>query len=74
MVPGEVVEELTSADGKRRARLLRRADGTFQVELERKIPGDELEPTHWSPVRGPVVIADTLDRARELARAELSGP
>jgi hypothetical protein len=72
-VPREVVEELKSPDGKRRATVLRGAEGTFHVELARLVPGNELEPTHWSPLRGPVVIADTLERARELALEGLNG-
>lgn len=64
----EVVEQLESSNGKRRAIILRRPDGAFQVDLERHVPGDEFEPAYWSPLRGPVVIADTLERARELAR------
>ena len=69
-----VVEELSSSDGKRRARIVQRAaDGLFSVELERLVPGEgPYEPReYWSPVRQPVTIADTLERARELAKEDL---
>ena len=69
-----LVEELSSSDGKRRARIVRRAaDGLFSVEFERLVPGDgPYEPReYWSPVRQSVTIADTLERARELAKESL---
>ena len=69
-----VVEELSSSDGKWRARIVRRAaDGLFSLEIERLVPGDGLhEPReYWSPVRQSVTIADTLERARELAKEAL---
>jgi hypothetical protein len=69
-----VVEQLSSADGKRRARIVQRAaDGLFSVELERLVPGEgPYEPReYWSPVRQSVTIADTLERARALAKESL---
>jgi hypothetical protein len=69
-----VVEELLSSDGKRRALIVQRAaDGLFVVEIERLVSGEAPhEPReYWSSFRQSVTIADTLDRARELAREAL---
>lgn len=64
-----VVEELRSKDGRIRANIVRRRDGLLSVQVERLVHGDrDLEGDYWSPEHGPVVIIDTLERAREFAR------
>jgi hypothetical protein len=63
----DIVEELLSQDRAGRARLVRRPDGLIQVEIERQVPGDEHGPAYWSRVGHQVIVADTIERARELA-------
>jgi hypothetical protein len=67
----EVLEEFLSQDRSRRARLVRRPDGLIQVEIERKVPGDEYAPPYWSRVGDQVTVTDSVERARELAREGL---
>ena len=67
-----VVEEILSDTGAGRALIVRRTDGVLQVEVERKVPGDAYEPMHWTRTTRKVVLADSLERARELAREELA--
>jgi len=48
-----------------------RPDGLIHVGIERQVPGDEYAPAYRLPVGHQVMIADSLDRARELAREGL---
>jgi hypothetical protein len=68
----DIVEELLSQDRAGRARLLRRPDGLIQVEIERQVPADEHGPAYWSRAGHQVIVADTIERARELAREGLA--
>ncbi len=72
---GTVVEVLWSSTGKRRANIVRRADGLFQVEVERLRPAapEVEEQAQWVPHGRATIMADTHDKARELAAAELAG-
>jgi hypothetical protein len=65
----EFIERLWSLNLTSRANIIRRGDGLLVVEIERLVPGDHVhgEPDYWSRVSGAIVIADALDRARELA-------
>jgi hypothetical protein len=58
-----------------RAGIELRADGLFQVHLERWVPGvlEAEEPAHWSPVELRVILADNQPGARALAEEELRG-
>jgi hypothetical protein len=69
----DIVEELLSQDRAGRARLVRRPDGLIQVEIERQVPGDEHGPAYWSRFGHQVIVADTIERARGLAREGLAG-
>ena len=73
---GTVVEVQWSSSRERRANIVRRGDGLFQVEVERLRPAaPELEePAQWVPDGRAVILADTLEKARELAAFELAGP
>jgi hypothetical protein len=66
---GPVIEIMFSEDREFKAEINWRRDGVFQVWVFRKVPGDgEYEPeAYWSPVRREAVLADTLDRAKDLA-------
>jgi hypothetical protein len=66
-VTRDIVEELLSQDRAGRARLVRRPDGLIQVEIERQVRGDEHGPAYWSRVGHQVTVADTIERAKELA-------
>lgn len=70
---GALIEEILSSTGVRRALILQRADGAIEVAIERKVPGDgEYEPSYWSRVGNRVILADSVERARQLAREELA--
>lgn len=78
VLPGEVasedaIEVLWASDRKRRAEIVRRDDGLFQVFLYREFPGDgEWEPdAYWLPVGREAILTDTLERAKALANEEL---
>ena len=50
-----------------------RADGLFQVHLERWIRGAVLEePSYWSRVSSRAVLSDSASSARALASEELN--
>jgi hypothetical protein len=68
----DVLEELFSQDREGRARLVRRPDGLIQVHIERRAPGDEYGPAYWASVGHQVVLADSIERARALAREGLA--
>jgi hypothetical protein len=68
----EVLEELLSQDRAGRARLVRRPDGLIQIHIERRVSGDEYGPPYWSRVGHQVVLADSIERARELAHEGLA--
>lgn len=68
-----ILETIASNDGTRRAQIFAREDGMFRVEIERWMPRDgDLEPAHWSRVGRPVILVDTVRRAREVAAEELA--
>jgi len=71
-LPEEALEELLSQDREGRARLVRRPDGLIQVHIERRVAGDEYGPAYWSRVGHQIVIADSIERAKELAREALA--
>ena len=75
MTDKPIVEEIWSADRRRKAVIVRRDDGLFQVWLHREVAGDgEFEPeSYWSPIGHDAILTDTLDRARSVAEGEL-GP
>jgi hypothetical protein len=55
-----------------RAGVEQRADGLFQVHLERWVPGGvPEEPAQWSRVRARAVLSDDIRSARALAIEEL---
>jgi hypothetical protein len=68
----DLVEELTSPTGTHRVRIVRRADGTFQLFVERwlreTVPDFDFDHTSWVSVAIPATITHDLARARELAR------
>jgi hypothetical protein len=68
----DIVEEIVSANREGRALLVRRSDGLILVEIERRVPGDEHGPAYWSRVSKEVILADSLERARELGREGLA--
>lgn len=64
-----IVDVVLSEDRTCKAEIHRRRDGLFQVWLFREVPGDgEHEPdAFWSPLGRDAILADTFDRAKELA-------
>jgi hypothetical protein len=77
VLAGEAASEdavvVWASDRKRRAEIVRREDGLFQIFLCREVPGDgEWEPdAYWAPVGRDVILTDTLERAKALADEEL---
>lgn len=71
----EVIEEVVSADGERRALIRETGDGRVLVEVEHRVPGDGVsEPrAYWSRTRQPVTVTDTLESARRLAVEAIGG-
>jgi hypothetical protein len=67
------VEVIWASDRKRRAEIVRRDDGLFQIVLWREVPGDgEWEPdAYWSAADRDAILTDTLERAKALADVEL---
>lgn len=65
----QIVEELYSASKTVRARIRQRSEGLYDVEVEMFVKGSVLhqEPSWWSPIDGPKIVTDSLERARELA-------
>ncbi len=68
----EVVQEIPSGDGKRKATLWRREDGLIEVEILRWVPGHDHEPSYWSRVGRGVTLIDTVEKARAVAVEELA--
>ncbi len=70
---GSIVEVLFTDDRKYKAEIRWRRDDLFQVWVFREVPGDgAYEPvTYWSPMGRDAILADTLERAKLLAEAEL---
>jgi hypothetical protein len=68
----QVLEEIVAKDRAARALLVRRPDGLIQVEIERRVPADEFSPAYWSRVGNQAVLADSVERARDLAREGLT--
>jgi hypothetical protein len=68
------VEVVWAADRKRRAEIIRRDDGLFQIFLAREVPGDgEWEPdAYWAPVGRDALLTDTLERAMSPRRGGAS--
>jgi hypothetical protein len=67
-------EELLSLDGKCRAIISRRPDGLFSIEVERH--GIENAQEYgkfefWATVPMMSIVAETIERARELAEEAL---
>ena len=69
-----LVEELEADSWLVRARIEQRADGLYEIELERFLEGDplEAEPSGWWPIPAPKMLTDSLERARQLARESLA--
>jgi hypothetical protein len=67
--PSAIVEVVFSEDRTCKAEIRRRRDGLLHVSVFREIPGDgEYEPeAFWSPHGRAVVLADSVERAKELA-------
>lgn len=71
----DVVQTLTSPDGRHRALVVRHVDGVFRVEVERWteewVPGYGKLGEFWSQITRSATFADTANRAAELAGDEL---
>lgn len=69
-----IVEQLYSASRLARATITQRADGLYEVEVERFLEGDPLidEPSYW-PISAPKTLTDSIERARELALENMAG-
>ena len=68
-------EELVSADRQHRVAICARGDGLFQVRSYYwYAPEDEYchGEAWWLEERGPIILTDSLERARHLAREELA--
>jgi hypothetical protein len=72
----DLVEQITSSDGKRRALIKRAGDGRMLVEIEHLVAGDgPHEPrAYWSRLRQPVSVTDSMDNARRLAAEAIGEP
>ncbi len=67
------IEDITNEGGMRRAVVYLRSDGLFLVEVERMVPGEvDVELGYWSRETRRVILTDTIERARALAREELT--
>ena len=71
----EVVRTISSASGRYRVEIVRRAAGVFQVEVlrwtEEWVQGHGKVAEFWEPVKQSATFTDTLERAEALAHEDL---
>jgi hypothetical protein len=72
----DLLEQITSSDGNRRALIKRAGEGRILVEIEHLVAGDGVhEPrAYWSRVRQPVTVTDSIENARRLAAEAIGEP
>ena len=68
-----ILAVLFSDDRTRKAEISLTPEGLYQVVAYREVVGDgEFEPkAYWSPMGKRIILADTMDRATNLANQEL---
>jgi hypothetical protein len=72
----DLLEQITSSDGNRRALIKRAGEGRILVEIVHLVAGDGVhEPrAYWSRVRQPVTVTDSIENARRLAAEAIGEP